>query len=124
MKERLRARRRVALPRHLLPRRDVPRMEGIELSGRHASIRRANVLADITAEDMSPHGRAEFLRNAASQLDCQIRNAPACIEHVWLDEGARRTGVQTQPAVAAQIGRRSEERRVGEECRSRGSPYH
>src|SRR5439155_118629 len=101
LKERLRARRRVALPRHLLPRRDVPRMEGIELSGRHASIPRANVLADITAEDMSPHGRAEFLRNAASQLDCQIRNAPACIEHVWLDECARRTGVQTQPAVAA-----------------------
>ena len=94
LKNRLHARGRPALRRHLLRRRDVPRMEGIELSDRRASIPGANVLADVTAEDVSPHRRAELFRNAASQLDCQIRNAPACIEHVWLDECARRAGVQ------------------------------
>jgi len=33
-------------------------------------------------------------------------------------------GTTTQPATPAVVGPRSEERRVGKECRSRWSPYH
>ena len=33
-------------------------------------------------------------------------------------------GGETMAAVAAKLGARSEEHRVGKECRSRWSPYH
>ena len=37
---------------------------------------------------------------------------------------ALRKGIQVQPGMASVLNVRSEERRVGKECRSRWSPYH
>src|SRR2546422_5416213 len=38
--------------------------------------------------------------------------------------GANGSGMHTHQALFAKAGGRSEERRVGKECRSRWSPYH
>ena len=73
---------------------------------RRAAIPRANVLADVAAEDVPADGLAQFERNRAAQLDRQIGNAAPRVQNVRLDDGARRACVDAQAAVSAQIRRR------------------
>ena len=45
-------------------------------------------------------------------------------DEIIQDIKARYSGISCIPIIFAEIHRRSEERRVGKECRSRWSPYH
>ena len=59
-----------------------------------------------------------FKRKAIERLEEWKKNYADC--YAILLEGARRVGKST----IAEKTTRSEERRVGKECRSRWSPYH
>ena len=75
-----------------------------------------DAVADTPEQAANLRARAELMRKIAARLK----------QHDWTqDEAARRCGV-TQPRINDLLrGRvRSEERRVGKECRSRWSPYH
>ena len=73
---------------------------------RRTMVPRANILANVAAENIAADWRAKFFGNRAAQLDREIRDAQPRIEHVRLDKRARGARVQTQPAISAQIGRR------------------
>ena len=45
-------------------------------------------------------------------------------EKLWLDKNYQWTDDSIQAVKYALVSKRSEERRVGKECRSRWSPYH
>src|SRR2546430_8833226 len=69
------------------------------------------------------HGIAQRARRrTALDIGGEEQCAVARDRHV-LDAGARH-GVRLDDRVVAQVYGRSEERRVGKECRSRWSPYH
>src|SRR5882762_7351804 len=81
----------------------------LELRYRHhrgAPVPRANVLADVAAENRVSHRLAELLRDSAPQFDRQVGNALSGIHDVGLDESLRRAGVKATPAAPAQIRRR------------------
>ena len=62
-------------------------------------------------------GKVVFITGAASGMG-------RAVAHLFADEGAKVAVTDlTQDGVDAVVAR-SEERRVGEECRSRWSPYH
>src|ERR1035437_10798070 len=70
-------------------------------------------------------------RRAAGSVDQgpQLQTRPTCWAHrsAWVRLVApslARTWPTCHFAVPSETVRRSEERRVGEECRSRGAPYH
>ena len=66
---------------------------------------------------ISDEARAEFAKLLAQQMEAGIEEVEVA--------GAFRTQIErATPAVQAAAGTRSEERRVGKECRSRWSPYH
>src|SRR2546425_9164988 len=78
-------------------------------------------------DDASPRSSTA----GGSSLPGAGRNPPAPGPLVGIPEGdARRThvpavvGEQLELGIASTTGARSEERRVGKECRSRWSPYH
>src|SRR5262249_60018854 len=63
-------------------------------------------LTDVAAVGMPPEALALIDRDAALQLDRQVRQAARRVEDVRLDDRAGRTGVETEPARAALIQRR------------------
>ena len=78
------------------------------------------------AEKAAPRGRRPKLA-----VGDRVRGTVASIGHevtvVELEGGGEGTLDATVPRTrspTASLGRRSEERRVGKECRSRWSPYH
>src|SRR5438067_5202944 len=66
--------------------------------------------------------------------DRNVTGVQTCALPIFVDDGsgmdrdtldqALRLGSLTQRDEAVDLGKRSEERRVGKECRSRWSPYH
>jgi hypothetical protein len=64
---------------------------------------RTNFLADITAEDVIAHQRAQMPWNGPFELDRQIRDTAAGIEYVGTDEGAGGTGLEAEIAPAAPV---------------------
>ena len=122
--------RSATLAKSLPPNRDLDELNataqrGAELAQRLLGFSRHRVL------DLQPLILTEFVRAA---LDALGRQLPAGIEVQFAaDEDAG--VVEADPAAVKQIllhlvtnardaMRRSEERRVGKECRSRWSPYH
>src|SRR6202043_1957500 len=73
---------------------------------RGAAIPGTHVLADVASENVPPHRLSKVLWNRATQLDGQIGDTAASVQHVGLDDGAGRTRFDAQPAVPAQIRRR------------------
>ena len=71
--------------------------------------------------------RREFLWRERVKLEMQVQALiarAASLEREWQALQQHKASMQQQkPKLAAQIVR-SEERRVGKECRSRWSPYH
>ena len=70
------------------------------------AIPRADVLADVAADDGVADVRAKFFRNFAAKLDGEIRDAAARVENVGLREGLRGASVEAARTRAAEIGRR------------------
>ena len=88
-----------------------PRLKGRLGGRRHAAIERANVLADVAAEDPRANRRALLGRNRLAKLDRQIGDALPRVETIGLDDRARRAGVDAGPAGAAVAGRQRARRR-------------
>src|SRR5258705_13757107 len=87
--------------------RSAARVKFFERSDRRAAIPRTDVLANIAAEDMLPHGFAQLCRNRATQLNRQIRDAASRVENVGLDNGGGRARIDAQAAIPTKISRRS-----------------
>jgi hypothetical protein len=81
------------------------RLEMGKARNRRAAVPRANVLANIAAEDVAANGLAKFQWNGCAQFDRQVGNASACVEHVGLNDCAGGARVNAQAAISAQIGR-------------------
>src|SRR4051794_20782880 len=62
-----------------------------------------DVLANVAAKNMPSHALSEVLRNKASLLDCQIRNALGGVKLVGINKGLGRTGFQAARAGTATI---------------------
>ena len=56
-------------------------------------------------------------------LDCRAERLDSQFTYFIIRKGRERAALRTQGDGSAGVGR-SEERRVGKECRSRWSPYH
>src|SRR6185295_15253523 len=59
-------------------------------------IPRANILADVAAEQPFAHAATQLKRNRISQFDCQITDALSRIEHVRIYERLRRTSIEAR----------------------------
>ena len=77
---------------------------------RSARVPRADVLADVAAEDVIAHAGAQFLRNRPAQLDGQIRDAAARVQLSSRlpcgHDRVRRTSLDAARAAPAAIRRR------------------
>src|SRR5438105_2859570 len=73
-------------------------------SGLCTLVPRANVLADVAAEEPVAEGCAEFARDGAAELNREIADAARGVENVGLRESLRRTGVEAGAAGAAVVG--------------------
>src|SRR5256884_3426428 len=69
------------------------------------------------------HGRLCDARRKTSNASF-ARAFPSCIAETTMRMSAERPEIPSNPDLAFNISSRSEERRVGKECRSRWSPYH
>ena len=78
-------------------------MEGLLLGRLDLGVVGADVLADVTAEDMIPHERPQLAGDGPLQLDGEIRDALAGIQDVGADEGVGRAGIQAQPALTTPV---------------------
>ena len=81
----------------------------------HHIIQRGNNRQAIFLTEDDYHGSVAALQQAKSTCQCRLYAYVLMTNHVHL---------LVEPAQAEALGRRSEERRVGKECRSRWSPYH
>src|SRR5262249_36489125 len=82
------------------------RGEGSVRRGGSVAIPGTDILANVAAEKLPTASGAKFFVDAFTQLDGEIRDAASRVEHVGLDEGTGRAGIQTQRAIATEIGRR------------------
>src|SRR2546430_17071524 len=103
----------------------------------HARLRELQFLARLEREGRVDHLRmpvilhartrpdygAEEARIILEQLVAAAPDVPVQIAHLWGSEAFSEPALAVY-AEAVASGDRSEERRVGKECRSRGSPYH
>src|SRR3989441_9430329 len=80
------------------------RQAGVERLARKTHVPRADVLANVTAEQPVPDLRRLRLGEFAAVFDREIGNAGARVEIVWPGERLRRTGVEAAPARPAAIG--------------------
>src|SRR5712672_3553013 len=87
--------------------RSAARFKICECSDRGVAIPRTDILANIAAEDMPPHGFAQLCRNRATQFNREIRDAAARVENVGLDNGGGRARIDAQTAIPTKISRRS-----------------
>ena len=67
---------------------------------------RAHVLADVAAEHVAADGRAVLVRDRALDLDREVADAAARVEHVGRDQSAGGAGVQARGAGPAHVGAR------------------
>src|SRR5258706_12065736 len=80
--------------------------------------------SDVCSSDLAANKKQRevpraFLRSAAHELTHGFNQI-----HQENEGGADNSIMTTTPSVADFLAARSEERRVGKECRSRWSPYH
>src|SRR6266540_5766369 len=61
---------------------------------------------------------------ALGEMHRADRNGPARRSHGLVEDSEGKPGLLYCGASSRDLGMRSEERRVGKECRSRWSPYH
>src|SRR3989475_446390 len=88
------------------------------------AVRDAGRLGDRRLQAQAIAGRAE-IRVACAEPELAIREAERALAmHHELGDALLQTEDRRILAVALSIAGRSEERRVGKECRSRWSPYH
>src|SRR5260370_5285078 len=92
-------------------RLNTPWLKCRELRHRRLAIPRANVLADVAADDRVSHLRPQLLWDRPTQLDREVGNALARIQHVRRCKRLRGASIQTQPAIPAQISSRRFARR-------------
>src|SRR2546427_10419715 len=83
--------------------------------------RSAPMTRDIAVEKYIPPLR-EQARLKQAELARKLPWSPAVLSRV--ESGERTLGGDELATILNGIGTRSEERRVGKECRSRWSPYH
>src|SRR2546425_8149085 len=101
-------------------RREAGRAGGVPVLGAHALVRRAMLQAARSAD-------AHVLITCRLLVHATVRNAVLRAEILAANRAQRRarlTAAVVVPADHEARRRRSEERRVGKECRSRWSPYH
>src|SRR5215217_7686478 len=92
------------------------------------------ICSALASAERNPHGIASWVSEHASALLLQLRpargrlpsestlrRALSCVDITALEQSL---ALYTQPIALAAVSHRSEERRVGKECRSRWSPYH
>ena len=77
------------------------------MADRRAAIPGAHVLADVAAEDLAAHLRAQRLGNGAPLLDGQVGDAAARVHLVGRDQSARGAGIDAARAAAAAVFRES-----------------
>ena len=94
----------------ILNQRVMPSMRLMQFAGEAA--RRCNVAA-YNCSYIAPHKLEDF---------AEIMYISMCGGGVGFS--VESSNVQALPQISYQTGERSEERRVGKECRSRWSPYH
>src|SRR2546422_4894775 len=96
------------LVEHTIARVNNPRnVEHFDLLGVRPVVSATDLILRLIEHEVPHHGLVHLLDLRQEQLE---------IIELEVVDGA--------PAVGKQIGERSEERRVGKECRSRWSPYH
>src|SRR5262245_37527146 len=64
---------------------------------------RADLLADVAAEEPHPDFRSELARNRATIFDRQIGNALARLHHIAIFERVRRAQIQALAASTAML---------------------
>ena len=85
-------------------------------------LRDYRVAAGLTQEALAEH--AGLSARGIADLERGTRRFPYAHTVQRLAESLKLTPAQREAVLAAGRRRRSEERRVGKECRSRWSPYH
>jgi len=83
-----------------------PGEEGALARHADAGVVRADILADIAAEDVVPHAGPQFAGDGSFPLDREVRDAFAGVEDVGSDEGVGRTGIQAEAALPAAVSDR------------------
>ena len=68
---------------------------------RRTNIVRANLLANVAAENPVPDSRPERFRDRPAILNCQVRNTTPGVDGVLFSDGACRALVDAAPAAAA-----------------------
>ena len=80
-----------------------PRLPGGIVAPGGRLVPRADVLADVAAEDAGADRGPERVRNLTPQLDREIGQAPPRVEHVRFDDGAGRTCLDAERAGSAAV---------------------
>src|SRR3989338_5604412 len=83
-----------------------PRVKSLFVCCARFNVIGADFLADITAEDVIAHQRAQMPWNGPFELDREIRDAAARVEYIRTDKGSRRTCLQAEIALAAPVSDR------------------
>src|SRR3989338_3911472 len=81
----------------------LPRIKGLFPGRLRFNVVRTNLLANVAAEDVVAHQRAEMLWNRSLELDRQIRDAAARVEYIMTDKSAGGTCLQAEIALAAPV---------------------
>src|SRR5713101_5397251 len=84
-------------------RRNHSGLETRHLSHGSLAIPRTNVLANVTAENVTPNAAAKFFRDHTAVFDREVGDAPAGVHYVRLRKGCGWAGVETTGTGAAQI---------------------
>ena len=82
------------------------RLKFIQQSYRGVAIVRAHILANVASIHLPADSFAEFLRYAPAKFNRQIGDTLSRVENVRFNQRAGRTGIQTLPAIPAQVRRR------------------
>src|SRR3712207_9565177 len=96
------------------------RQHNVKVSERMAERIKINVGAALT--DLGEEGPEDYIVHGPNRITALPMEVPVCYQEIahCLDK----TVAKIENAVLSALENRSEERRVGKECRSRWSPYH
>ena len=99
----------------------------------HANGRYCHGSPLLSGKAVAYGGKVKIRQGEPSQIFWRGRNLPSAATHfrgcginrpIWSECAARRPGIRISDKWTRPSDDRSEERRVGKECRSRWSPYH
>src|SRR5262245_28030148 len=87
---------------------------------RRPRVPRANVLANVTAEDPIDNAGAQFARHFITQFNREVTDAPRGVEYIRLRKRLGRTSIEACAAGSAMIGfmrRVVVQLNIGQQCR-------